>query len=156
MKIIDQIEKAISVNSRPIMFAVLLDCRTVIEEQQKRIEELESKVTDLSKNLKDRELAVLVRQEKIDELESELQKQVGLLEAELQSERWNKEAGFKMFFKARDMRGGWNGFECKPEFYDVGGYWYKGGKSHYLYGDEWCDKETALNSLQAFGGDECE
>ncbi|MHA3090811.1 hypothetical protein [Acinetobacter brisouii] len=96
------------------------------------------------------------QQKRIDELESELQKQVGLLKAELQSERWNKEAGFKMFFKARDMRGGWNGFECKPEFYDVGGYWYKGGKSHYLYGDEWCDKETALNSLQAFGGDECE
>ena len=36
------------------------------QEQQKRIKELESKVTDLSKNLKDRELAVLVRQERID------------------------------------------------------------------------------------------
>lgn len=41
----------------------------VWQEQQKRIEELESKVTDLSKNLKDRELAVLVRQERIDQLE---------------------------------------------------------------------------------------
>ncbi|MHA3059924.1 hypothetical protein ACX1N5_04040 [Acinetobacter sp. ANC 4636] len=36
------------------------------QEQQKRIEELESKVTDLNKNLKDRELAVLVRQSNID------------------------------------------------------------------------------------------
>ncbi|ENV46036.1 hypothetical protein P255_01439 [Acinetobacter brisouii CIP 110357] len=44
----------------------------VWQEQQKRIEELESKVTDLSKNLKDRELAVLVRQERIDELKDQL------------------------------------------------------------------------------------
>ena len=42
------------------------------QEQQKRIDELESKVTDLSKNLKDRELAVLMRQEKIDAVEQTL------------------------------------------------------------------------------------
>lgn len=37
------------------------------QEQQKWLDELKSKVIDLGKNLKDRELAVLVRQEKIDE-----------------------------------------------------------------------------------------
>lgn len=42
------------------------------QEQQKRIDELESKVTDFSKNLKDRELAVLVRQERIDAALQEL------------------------------------------------------------------------------------
>ena len=43
-----------------------------VKEQQKRIEELESKVTDLSKNLKDRESAVLVRQERINAVEQTL------------------------------------------------------------------------------------
>ena len=42
------------------------------KKQQKRIDELESVVTDLRKNLKDRELAVLVRQERIESLESML------------------------------------------------------------------------------------
>lgn len=77
----------------------------------------------------------------------ELQKRVEILEATLQSERWDKEAGFKIFFKARDMRGGWHGFERKPEYYEVGGYWMNGGKSIYLHGDEWCDRESAINSL---------
>ena len=36
------------------------------QKQQKVVDELESKITDLSKNLKDRETAVLVRQEIID------------------------------------------------------------------------------------------
>ncbi|QXB47677.1 hypothetical protein [Acinetobacter seifertii] len=77
----------------------------------------------------------------------ELQKRVDLLEATLQSERWDRGAGFKIFFKARDMHDGWHGFERKPEYYEVGCYWMNGGKSIYLHGDEWCDRETAINSL---------
>ena len=42
------------------------------QKQQKRIDKLESVVTDLRKNLKDRELAVFVRQERIESLESML------------------------------------------------------------------------------------
>ena len=45
---------------------------SVWQEQQKVIDELESRVTDLRKNLKDRELAVFARQERIDKLESQL------------------------------------------------------------------------------------
>ena len=58
---------------------------SVWQKQQKRIEELESKVTDLSKNLKDRELAVLVRQEKIDELETRIN---------LLIQKWEKDAEY--------------------------------------------------------------
>lgn len=83
------------------------------------------------------------RQTEVDEL----QKRVDVLEATLQSERWDKDAGFKIFFKARDTQGQWHGFEKKPEYYEVGGYWMNGGKTIYLQGDEWCDRETAINSL---------
>lgn len=52
------------------------------QEQQKRIEEIESKVTDLSKNLKDRESAVLVRQERIDAALQELMGAIRFIAAE--------------------------------------------------------------------------
>ncbi len=97
------------------------------------------------------------RQTEVDEL----QKRVDVLEATLQSERWDKDAGFKIFFKARDTQGQWHGFEKKPEYYEVGGYWMNGGKTIYLQGDEWCDRETAINSLtavkeQALKGEGCQ
>lgn len=87
--------------------------------------------------------------EDISKEKAELQKRVEILEATLESERWDREAGFKVFFKARDTQGQWHGFESKPEFYEVGEYWWKGGRSIYLYGDEYCDRDTAKKSLTA-------
>lgn len=84
---------------------------------------------------------------------SDLIKERDQLKAELQASLWGREAGFKLFFKARDMSGGWHGFERKPEFHKLGGYWFGGGKSKYIHGDEWCDEETAINSLQALRGE---
>ncbi|MCH7312889.1 hypothetical protein [Acinetobacter sp. ANC 3882] len=103
-----------------------------------------------AKELFNKKVVAKKASEKMAELQlqkDDLQKRVDLLEATLQSERWDKDAGFKIFFKARDTQGQWHGFEKKPEYYEVGGYWTNGGKSIYLQGDEWCDRETAINSL---------
>ncbi|ENX63574.1 hypothetical protein F885_00316 [Acinetobacter higginsii] len=140
----------------------------VYQHQQSKVDELQKKNAWLS-DVAEREnkRANKLQEEKVStttllgktiQEKNELQKRVEILEASLQSERWDREAGFKVFFKARGMRDGWHGFERKPEYYEEGGYWVKGGKSIYLHGDEWCDRETAINSLtsvkeQALKGD---
>lgn len=93
------------------------------------------------------ELQILYTQQGVNMLK--MQKQLDLLQATLESERLDIKAGFKVLFKARDMSGEWHGYSKKPEYYEKGGYWMNGGNSIYLQGSEWCDEETASNSLVA-------
>lgn len=77
-----------------------------------------------------------------------LEEMIGILKATLESERIDRDAGFKIFFKATDISGETNGFSHIPEYDNISGYWHKTqGRRYYIHGGEWISKDEASKTL---------